>query len=280
MKETKTNPLELDIFAFDHYREYLIAALPVRGNSRGMRARLAIALGCQNGFISQVLSGMADFSLEHACKISQFLKLSEAETEFFLLLVHHARSGSVELQKYYERQLNKIRSARRKIKNRVNVKGQPNSIAEQMEYYSQWYFSAIHMCTIISSLQTHHEIAQYLNLAPETVSKTLETLARLGYVRVEGAKYIGRPERIHLPDTSLLISIHHNNWRMQAIDSLQRNREQDLHFSSVMCISKSASEKIRKILLDSIQSAEPIIKDAKEENVFALNIDLFEIRRP
>lgn len=45
-----------------------------------------------------------------------------------------------------------------------------------------------------------------------------------------------------------------------------------------MSISKAAAEQIRTILLQSIQAAEPVIREAKDEAVFVLAFDLFEMR--
>lgn len=42
------------VFEFNDYREFLKSALPVLGPERGSRNRLAEALNCQKGFISQV----------------------------------------------------------------------------------------------------------------------------------------------------------------------------------------------------------------------------------
>lgn len=65
---------------------------------------------------------------------------------------------------------------------------------------------------------------------------------------------------------------------MQGIQSLDRGHPNHLHYSSVMSISKETAEKIRAILLESIQSMEPIVRDAKDEGVYALTLDLFDLK--
>jgi hypothetical protein len=42
-----------------------------------------------------------------------------------------------------------------------------------------------------------------------------------------------------------------------------------------MSISDDAAEKIREVLLKAIQSVEPIMKEAKDQTLYTLNVDLF-----
>jgi hypothetical protein len=66
---------------------------------------------------------------------------------------------------------------------------------------------------------------------------------------------------------------------MQAIASLDNQRTNDMHYSLVMSLSEDAAEKIRSILLNSVQETEPVLKAAKDEKVYGLNIDLFHISK-
>lgn len=262
------------LYDFDDYREYLQQALPVSGPGRGARTRLADALGCQNGFVSLVLSGGAQFSLEHATVISRFLKHDADEEDFFLLLVHLGRAGSRELERYYLRKIEQIRERRREIKVRIKERSDLSE-NDRLLYYSSWHYTAIHMCLLSAGTRTRDSISGFLNIAPNKVSEVLNFLVQAGLAAQEGDQFISGPTRIHLPSESPLISKHHSNWRMRAVESLDHVSSQDLHFSSVMSISKDAAEKIRAILLQAIQDAEPVIREAKDETVVALTIDLF-----
>lgn len=264
------------LFDFNHYREYLKAALPVSGPGRGARARLAEALGCQPGFVSLVLSGGSDLALEHAFKTSDFLKHTVQERDYFLLLVHLARAGSKGLESYYREKIEAIQNQRREVKERIRSSSSL-TLEDQLIYYSSWHYSAVHMCLMIPRLQTPSAIRNALSLSASTVSDCLEFLARTGLARAQGERFVGGPARMHLPADSPLISRHHANWRIQALKSLDERRIADLHYSAVISISMDAAEEIRKILLNSIQQTEPALAAAKDEKVFALNLDLFEV---
>lgn len=266
------------VFDFMDYRAYLQDALPVSGEGRGSRNRLAEALNCQKGFVSQVLGGSVHFSLEHAVKISRFLGHDPDEEEFFLLLVHLGKSGSRELSEFYRRKLGEILERRQSIKERIKA-GSDLSESDQLIYYSSWHYTAIHMCLMVPGLRTRKAMSEYLGIPGEAVSRVLSFFLSRGLAQPKGAEFVAGPTRIHLPADSPLVSKHHANWRMQAISSLDQARARDLHYSLIMSLSEEAAEKIRNILLGSIQEVEPVLKSAKDETVYALNIDLFSLAK-
>lgn len=66
---------------------------------------------------------------------------------------------------------------------------------------------------------------------------------------------------------------------MQAIVSLDQQRANDLHYSLIMSLSEEAAEKIKGAFLQTIHEIEPILKAAKDETVYALNLDLFNLTK-
>jgi uncharacterized protein (TIGR02147 family) len=266
------------VYDFKDYREYLIHALPVSGEGRGSRNRLAETLNCQKGFISQVLGGATHFSPEHAIKISKFLKHDVDEEEFFLALVSLGRAGSHDLAHFYQKKLKEILERRKQIKERIKS-GKGLSEADQMLYYSSWHYTAIHMCLMVPRFRSRNAMCEFLGLSVETVNRILNFFISRGFAHQEGNEFFAGETRIHLPAESPLISKHHANWRMQAITSLDHQRSNDMHYSLVMSLSEEAVEKIRGILLNSVQGIEPVLKEAKDELVYSLNIDLFNIEK-
>ncbi len=260
------------------YRAYLVKALPTQGKDRGARVRLADYLGIQKGFVSAVLGGNAHFSLEQAFRVSRFLSHTEAEHEFFLLLVQKDRAGSKELEKHFKAKIAEILQRRREIQERVQTKA-TLSETDQLKYYSSWHYTAVHMCLMIPELRTPAAMARYLGLPLEIVAKTLEFFVSIGVAKPEGGEYVAGPTRIHISRNSPFILQHHTNWRVQAIRSLDRATDKDLHYSLVMSVSAQAVEKIREIFLNAIQSSEPVMQEAKDEGVYVLNLDLFQAGR-
>ncbi len=270
--------MQRSLFDFTDYQAYLKEALPTHGKDRGARVRLADSLGIQKGFISSVLYGNADFSLEQSYRVSQFLGHTQDEREFFLLLVQMARAGSKDLREHFKTKIDEILTRRREIRERIAIQAKLSEM-DQLLYYSSWHYTAVHMCLRVPALQTASAMAQYLGLPVEQISRVLEFFIKTGLAEQQGNHFIAGPTRIHIGSDSPFVSKHHTNWRMQAIAALDRVGGGDLHYSLVMSISKDAAEKIREILLSAVQAAEPVIRDAKDEGVFTLAMDLFEMRR-
>ena len=80
--------IKKSIFTYTQYKTYLLA---VEQSSvvKGYRSRLAEATNCQNAFVSQVLNGEVNFSLEQALKIANFLHLQGDEYQYFLWMVEY-----------------------------------------------------------------------------------------------------------------------------------------------------------------------------------------------
>ena len=130
---------------------------------------------------------------------------------------------------------------------------------------------------MVPHLQDRPSICKALQLPAAIISSILNFLVRTGLAEQKEDRFICGPTRIHLAESSPLIAKHHTNWRMKAIQSLDEKNKTDLHYSSVMCLSQAAAEKIRELLLQAIQESEPIIKEAENEIVCTLAIDLFGI---
>jgi hypothetical protein len=194
------------------------------------------------------------------------------------LLLHLGRSGSKDLERFYQKKLSEIRDRRKQIKERVRARSDLTE-AEQTTYYSSWHYTAIHMCLMVPELRTRAAICRYLGLSPSIVAGVFEFLFRVGLAKESGSQIIAGPARIHLAHHSPLISRHHTNWRMRAIESLDAPQERDLHYSLVMSISDEAAEKIREALLKTVQEIEPVLKAAEDKTVYTLNLDLFGLKK-
>jgi len=134
-----------DIFDYNDYKHFLIDKTPTKGEERGRRSKLAQVLNCQLSYISLVLTTPNHhFNLEHGQKICEHFEMSDESTDFFLLLLSKARAGSKELERYYEKKIRTILSTRVEIKNRIK-NHETLDQNDQAIYYSDWYFTALHM---------------------------------------------------------------------------------------------------------------------------------------
>ncbi|MGE3263298.1 MAG: TIGR02147 family protein [Bacteriovoracia bacterium] len=267
---------QISCFAYLDYRNYLKDRLPVTGTTRGQRSKLAAALGLQTAFVSRVLHGEAEFSLEHAMTINRFLGHTEGESEFFVLLIQWGRAGTAELKAYWKRKLDAILEQRQIVAERIQIKETLNS-EDQMTYYSAWYFSAVHIMLMVPRWQTASALAEYLQLPLAQVNRVLEFLVGVSLAKEEAGKFTIGKNRIHLGKNSPILPRHHSNWRMRGMQSMERFSGEDLFYSGPISLSEADAKKIREMLLSFLEQKEKLIEPSPEETVFCLGIDYFRL---
>ena len=265
------------VFEFTSYKEYLLHWILSRPHAgRGERSRIAETLQCQLAYISQVLSGSAHFSFEQAEALNTSLDHTDDEAEFFLLLVHSERAGTQALQKRIKNKIKETLNQRLILRNRLKFE-KTLSREDQMTYYSAWYYAAIHMALAIPAFQTRDSLARAFNLPVSKISQVLDFFQTRGLAKDMKGRYQIGDARIHLENDSPMISKHHTNWRMQAIQSLEKETSSELHYSSVITVAEADIPTVRESLVKAIEKIREIIKPSKDETVFCYTIDLFRL---
>ncbi len=269
--------MEASLFEFSDYKLYLsnwIASRPNGGH--GEKSKLAAAMSCHLAYVSQVLGGDAHLSHEQAIAAGDYLGLTEEELAFLLLLLDRARAGSARLRQFYDKKIRGVLAGRSVLKNRLEYqKTLPRE--DQTLYYSAWYYIAAHMLITMPAFQSRSALEARLGLGTEKLLEVLEFLARSGLAAQSKGKLSTGPMSIHLGNDSPMISKHHANWRMKAIQSLEREKPEELHYSSVVTVARSDIPKARKILLKAIEEMRKLIKDSKEDALYCYCLDLFEV---
>jgi len=273
--------MKKEIFEYQNYKDYLSAYIHSQPNKgRGFRSRIAEALKIQTAYVSQVLNGSADFSPEQALLLSELLGHTEIETEFFLQLIHFARAGSAKLKKYTQAHLNHLKTERSKVKNRLDF-DRALTLEEQSTYYGSYLYAAIHIMLTIPEFQKPQDLARHLRVNQEKVLAVLTFLESIGLAKKLGDRFETGTNTIHLSSDSPLEVIHHKNWRMKCIQSLEETQEylkiKNFHFSAVVSIAQSDVQKIRNILLRAVDDSYKVIHPSKEETAVCLSLDLFPV---
>lgn len=266
----------MSVFEHQNYKNYLKNIFTIDGSGRGMRSKLAKHIGCQSGFISHILNGHVNFSLEQTLKVSDFLEHDEEQSEFFMLLVQFERAGSADLKNHFHKKIEEIILKRQKIKERIKVASDLDE-KDYLIYYGHWYYSAIHIATSIDTLQTVSSLSNHLSLPNTVVKSVLKFLVSKGLVEEEGERYCIGKARIHVDRDSPLFIKHHTNWRLEAIKALEKEKEGGLHYSGVISLSYHDVQRIREILLGSIEASEKILVESPEETLASISLDFFEL---
>ena len=135
------------------------------------------------------------------------------------------------------------------------------------------------MILTIPEFQTKESIAKHFGISLKRTAEILDFLVSIGLARQnQKGKFEIDQARIHLGSDSPLISKFHTNWRIKAIQSLDReNKSEDLHYSSAITVSQADFLKIKSMLVKHIEELKAIIKDSPAEGVHCFNIDLFRL---
>ncbi len=262
------------VFEFKDYKRYISASLDLAGS--GSRSRLAKHLSCQSAHISQVLNGHQQITVEQAYQMNSFFAHDRDESHFFLLLVQKNRAGSNDLKDYFQNQLDEILRRRSLIKNRVSSNKEiPREF--QTRYYSSWHYAAIHIALSIPELQTKESLASHFHLPMRIISETLEFLITAQLADRRDGRFVIGPSHIHLGSDTDNINKHHMNWRIQAMDSLARGNERDLHYSVAFSLSRHDADRIKDRFIETVNSNLKDVGPSKEEVIYCTCIDFFEV---
>lgn len=265
------------VFEFSDYKAYLeafIVGQPKRGH--GIRTQLSEAVGCQLAYLSQILKGKADFTLEQAGKANRFLGHSKEESHFFMLLVQRSRAADLPTRNYFSEQLEELLQLRKQIKNRIGM-AQNLTLEDQLTYYGSWHYVALHILLTIPAYQTKQAMTEKLGISIEKLNELLEFLLRTGLAEQHGNRFVTGSAHIHLGNDSKLVAKHHANWRLKAMQSLDTEKKNDLHYSSAVSLSVKDAAAIRALLLKSISEAVEIVKVSPEEKLCGVCVDFFEL---
>jgi uncharacterized protein (TIGR02147 family) len=227
-------------------------------------------------YVSHVLSGDKDFSLEQAEGASRFFQLLDDETEFLILLVEHARAGTYELKRYFSKAIGSRKAERQEIKKRIKIGGAISSI-DQATYYSSWHYQAIHSLITIPEFRDSQAIAERLGIEPKTTHAIISFLLQKGLLKESARGYETTEKQIHLPRSSPLISKLHTNWRVRTLSALDRDRAEDYHYSGLVTLSASDIIRVREVLMRALEDSIEIVKPSKEEKLCLLSMDFFEL---
>ena len=272
-KNQKSDDKDHKVFNFNHYKEFIAKSLD---GHWGEVSRLAKAAGCQRSYVSQVVHGTQQLTLDQAFGICRYLKLSATETEYFSLLVQIERAASLNYKQHLQMQASRLKKDHNNISERLN---RESLISEDMQslYFSAWYWCAIHVLTSITDYQTCAAITRKLQLPEETVEYVLKQLEKMGLVLHQKSRWVHSNANIHVARHSPLVQFHHANWRQRALVGSQLATNTNLHFTDVRSISQKDFEYIKSLLLDQLQLIAKIAEPSACEELVGFNLDFYKI---
>jgi len=264
------------LFEARDYRDYLrkyLASLPKNG--RGELSRLAQHLGVNNTLLSQVLAGTRDLSGEQAFALTRYWGFDETHTDYFLTLVQIERAGTKAFRDHLDEKRRRLRDENKKLANRVKTRTRLGE-EERRVFYSSWIYSAIHLWTTTNPEGvTVDEIANRLGVARARVQTTTAFLAEVGLIVSHGSRWRVGVESTFLEHGSPHLPPHHRNWRLRAIEKAETITKEELMYTAQVTLSREDFEKIRALLVETIDRSAKIVLPSPAEDLACLHVDWF-----
>jgi uncharacterized protein (TIGR02147 family) len=263
----------MNVFEFKDYKKFVnahIETLPQHG--RGEFRKISIHLSMHSTTVSQIFNGDKNLTLEQAADLCGYLHLSELEVEYFLALVQLARSGSINLCKNIEIQLERLRKEHQQLVHRLKNNAQFESEVQAI-FYSNWYYAAIRVLSSIPGYQDVSTLTKRLQLPVKTVNQAVKFLIQSGLCVLEEGKIVPGPRRTHLGADSPFVNSHRLSWHLKALEKLKDINEESLVYSAPLSIGQDEKEKAREILIEAIKRITDLAAQSDPADAVILNID-------
>jgi uncharacterized protein (TIGR02147 family) len=127
------------------------------------------------GFFTNIISGKRNISPEYIFKFAEVFKLKKTETEYFELLVNFDQAKDHSRKRFYFEKILSHKKSKIKITD-----------AQQYEFYSAWYYTAIReLIDIYPFKGNFEELAKRVSPPIKTAEakKAIELLEKIGFIR-------------------------------------------------------------------------------------------------
>lgn len=262
------------IYAFDDYRSFFAQRIEQDPKRWGMKSRLAEHLGCQTGFVSQVLTGSSHFSSHHLLLCAGFFSLTEDETDYLFLLEQYQKAGSSGLAKYYLKKIKERQVQQKKLQPKA-PKQIP--IAEATEVFGDPIYITLLAAVSCKSYKSIQALSERFQIDTPRLLAALSKLESLGLIYRNKVGYSLSPDssRLHFPKASPISAMHLMNWRIEAKKHFQN--ESARNYSIICGVSQQGADEIQNLIKDLTVKIDKIIENSIEEEVYCLNLDFFRV---
>lgn len=263
------------IYDYTDYRAYVSETLAGKEFGRGARNQLAQHLNCQSSFISQVLSGKSELSLEHAIQVNGFFGHEGDEGDFFMAMVQLSRAGSHDLEVYFQKLLEKLRTKKMQVENVVWQK--ELSKEDVLGLYGDWVRISMFLLSGIKKYSNVDQLRTRMQVSEKEFGEALSFLEKVGLVVRKGEEVQMGESKIHLKKDSPYAQTVSVLVRQKVLEKLKVSDPESLNYGAHFAVSEKAYKEMKKQALDFIANwSETMNKDSEPEKLCTVVLDLVE----
>lgn len=259
------------------YQGIILTALKSQAMSQ---ARLARATRIHPAYLSRSLKGNVQLSRDQLYAISQCLGFEKSELHHLLTLHDLQCASAMGLREDALERLTAIKKAAEGVSSKLKArKVSDEKLAES--YYSDPKMSKVHMMLTIEKYRSKlSKLCRKLRITKDTLDDILSRLVEAGVIAIKGSSVQVKLDNFHLPAHHPASRNNHINWRIEAINSINRSSNNinpdHYHFSANFTCTPSHLAVIRQKFLafiaDVKQSMPP---EATDQELYHLTFDLF-----
>lgn len=269
----------MNVYDAKNYRAYIQACIARdrEAGKTGAVKRLARVLKVHSTYVSQVIKGKSDFSVDQALAFCIHEKLSSDQTEYFLDLVCRDRAGTKETRAHYQTRIERRLNEQTDMKKRWQISESLTADQEQ-KYYHSWLPQAVHLFCQLPGVHSIGSIAQKIGVQEGAVASVVEDLENIGFIErtSDGIKSIR--DSVHLGRDSRFTSRNTINWRLKVIsDITSTGRLPGIHYSSVVSMSRKAAEEIDQLILKHLDEMRAVIVPSPSEALYSYCLDFYPL---
>lgn len=282
----------INIFNYTDYRSALNKMIDnAPYNGRGIKSTIAYLIECRPSYITHVLSGRLNFTLEQAIVVTKYFELNANETNFFLALLNYDRAGNSDLKKHYQSQLALLKELSKSTGQSVIDNPDPERLEyeEVRELSSSWIYTALIVKIASNAGTSICKLQNDLQIKKEIISDAIKLLIRRGYVIKDGDSLFKSNKNVSFVCKEIIAHRNmHITWRSKVLHDLQQLKDRDgLNITFPIATNYKLKNKCVDILKDAIseiknlmnndtsqRSDESCDDNENYDETFVINIDM------
>lgn len=272
----------MSLFEKDSYKEILKSQLnykKINVSSAFTYEKMAHHCGIQKTYLSRVLnSNESHLSEEQLELASHYLGLGKPEREFLQLLRRRERVSEKEIKKEWTADIDAIRRKNLQTDQYLDVKQEASSLQDWTGYYLNPTVMLVHVFLTIPKYRKNvGHLKKILQISEDQLHGALRELETLNLINMTEQGYQILKSETHLSSDSPLYRPFRNLQRLKAIEKIDKLSEDKAYsFSVAFSANEKVKNEIQRRILKLISEVEKLVASAPEEEVFQLNIDLFD----
>lgn len=238
---------------------------------------LSEACRIPKSYLSKVLGGGANLSQDQLYTICCELGFSAKERHYIALLLEYERSGVSTRSRELKDEIMAIQQKQLDTKEHIKYQESAKSLDEIASYYLDPQMQIIHAALSIDKYRADPRLlTEKLGMTPEKLSSILSQLERLRIISISADKISVRSTSLHLPKDSPIYPPWRNLMRLASLKRLEAETSTDTYnYSVTFSCDETTRIEIQRRFLEFLKGAQDLVANAKEENVYQINFDLF-----